>query len=131
MDKFRLSEELAAIGREERDRSRDRQSKAGVVPVKLNFAASLQEELAQAVSRLWLVGSSASTGTGRVDPVLRQPWSMVNKGTSCLSESDLIEFSKLPPGEMRAIGRWLIEGQTLEQAGWLARNSQKQKDPDE
>jgi hypothetical protein len=110
-----LDRELAAIKREEEALARGRQADAGIIPVKLGFAPDLPKELDEAVQRLWDAGSSEANN-GKTDPVLRKLWSMVNKGTACLSKSEFIEFSKLKPKQMKAIGRGLVEGQTLEQA---------------
>jgi hypothetical protein len=125
-----LSRHLKAIERLEQERARAQRDRAGVgKPVQLNFARNLPPELDQAAQRLWDAGCSASTGTGHTDPVLRQLYIMVNRGTSCLSESEFLEFTTLPPEAMRQIGRWLTEGHSYEEAAWLARN--QQKDPNE
>jgi hypothetical protein len=52
-------------------------------------------------------------------------YQQANRGTSCLSEADLITFSMLPVSEMRVLSRWLTGDQTLVQASWLARKKLK------
>jgi hypothetical protein len=124
-EKKSLFHQLYEIGQEERRQASRRQAKAGIKPViKTDFkrASELSPEINGALQRLWDEGSLKN---GFVDPVLRRLYTMVQKGLTSLSEADFIRFSKLSPEAMRAIGRWLVKGETFVQATWNARKEQE------
>jgi hypothetical protein len=124
---FSLSKELAAISEAERTAAKKRQAQAGIVPVRTSFRADLDSELDGALDRIWKAGCSSSDGVCGVDRTLRLLYQQIGRGLSCLTEADLITFSKLPLNEMRALSRWLIQGRMLAEASWLARKKQPKK----
>jgi len=121
----RLFHELYEIVQTERRQAARRQARAGIGPViKTNFKrpGELSPEINAALQRLWDEGSYED---GMVDPVIRRLYVMVQKGLTTLTEADFIRFSKLSPEAMRAIGKWLIKGETFAQSAWNARQEQE------
>jgi hypothetical protein len=120
----RLFHELYEISETERLGAKRRQRKLWITPIKTEFkkASELHPQINAALQCLWDAGS---LGEGRVDPVLRRLYTMVQKGLSCLTQEDFIRFSKLSPEGMRAVGRWLIRSETFAQATWNARQEQE------
>jgi hypothetical protein len=116
-----LFRELYEISETDRLAAKRRQHK---LSIKTDFkkASELPVQINEALQRLLDTGN---LGDGRVDQVLRRLYTMIQKGLSCLTQEDFLRFSKLSPERMRAVGRWLIRGETFAQATWNARQEQE------